>query len=222
MPWPYDRDALFRDPDPSRPVSQGDIFQDVPIIKARAGDRPPESDPKLSIDRRPAILIGYPCDIYDHGRLLKVQTVAVVRLASKLGVPDDWDGAFNACPLPEPMGDGQLWAADFQTISPVDRSYLSTEQRIAIMSELGLAHLRQRIALYATRLRLPLATLLTAGKAIWDEIELWEDWVRSGSPADEFQDWLDSFDTTLGRTRREALEAGERAALRAAIDGQAA
>lgn len=222
MSWPFDRADLLREPTDHRPVFQGDIFRNVPIIKAKAGDRPPETDPKTAVDRRTVVALDYPCDMYDHGRLIKVQTVAVVREAGKLGVPDDWDGAYSACPLPDPVGDGLLWAADFLTISPVDRAYLTPALRIASLTELGLAHLRQRIVLYATRLKVPLAAILEAGRPVWDELELWDTWTARGRRPEAFAQWLDQFDPRLGQTRRDALEAGMRDDLERVMEDEAA
>src|SRR3990170_1802145 len=208
MPWPYDRATLLIEPALHRPVFQGDLFEGVPIVKARAGDVPPESDPKLSTDRRVAMVIGYPCDIYDHGRLIKVQTVATLREGSKLGVPEDWDGAYHSCPLADPFDDGVLWAVDFLALSPVDRAYFEPQRRIASLSEIGLAHLRQRLVLYATRLRIPVEEVLASGQSLWDEIGLWDSWCAAKNPPEGFAAWLDEFDAGLRVTRRDALEAG--------------
>jgi hypothetical protein len=207
--WPPTRHEFLRESTPHRPIFQGDIFQGVPNIKAQAGDRP-DADPKVRIERRPAMALAYPCEMYARGVLARLQTIAVVREGSKLGIPDDWRGAFGACPLPDLFGDRVLWAVDFRTTSSVDRSYLTEADRVATLTELGWAYLRQRLALYFARVTTHLEDLQQAGRATWDETELWEHWTALGRPSSEFQAWLDLPDPNIGFTRRQALERGMR------------
>jgi hypothetical protein len=205
--WPPTRAAFFRPLSPHRPLFQGDIFEDVPYAKVMASDRP-EADPKVVHERRVVALMGYPCDIYAGGTSAKVQTIAVVREAAKLRVPPDWRGAFTVCPLPDLFGDGALWAVDFRTMGTADRFYLRPERRIACLSEFGWAYLRQRLAVYYTRVSVHLDDLAAAGRATWDEIDLWERWNAAGRAPDGFQAWLDTFDPGIGFTHRQALERG--------------
>src|SRR5262249_16939383 len=104
--------------------------------------------------------------------------------------------------------DGTLWAADFLALSPVDRSYLSPDSRVASLSELGWAYFRQRLALCFTRALMILQPLMAVGDATWREIELWEEGNRRGHPSQDFQPWLDAFDPNLGFKRRAALQRG--------------
>jgi hypothetical protein len=205
--WPPVRGDFFRQASLHRPVFQGDLFTGVPIVKARSGGSF-ATDPSVSIERRTVALLGFPCDVYSGGVLGKAQMVAVVREARKLGVPENWEGAFTACPLPDPFGDGVLWSVDFLTLSPVDRSYLKPENRIACLSEFGWAFFRQRLALCLTRTMIPLDPLEAVGKATWQEIEMWENWNSRGHDPDAFQKWLDGFDVKIGFTRRTALSRG--------------
>lgn len=222
MSWPYEREAILHDPKADRPIFQGDIFLHVPIIKARAGDSPPESDPKISVDRRPAMVLGYPCDIYDHGRLLRVQSLAVLREATKLGIPDDWSGGYSACPIPDPFGDGELWGVDFLTTSPVDRAYLTPDNRVASLTEVGFAHLRQRQILASTRQRVKIEAIQAGGRELWNEIELWQLWVELGRAPHEFEAWLDGHDARLGTVRRTLLRDERLEELRSALREMAA
>lgn len=206
--WPPRRDEFFLPASPHRPIFQGDVFRDVPIVKARAGDRP-TVDPKVTVEHRSVMLLGFPCDITtSSGDLGRAQQVAIVREADKLRVPSTWEGAFTACPLPNLFGDGTLWAADFLALSPVDRTYLTPANRIASLSELGWAYFRQRLALCFTRALIVLQPLQAVGVTTWHEIELWEDWNRRGHNPEGFQSWLDEFDPNLGFRRRVALQRG--------------
>jgi len=188
-------------------VFQGDIFDNVPYVKVMAGDRP-EADPKIAVERRAVMLLGYPCDIYAQGSLAKVQTIAVLREAEKLRVPQDWRGAFTVCPLPDLYGDGQPWAVDFRTMGIADRFYLDPAKRVACLSEFGWAYLRQRLSIYHTRVAVHLDDCQAAGRATWEEIDLWEQWTDLGRHPKQFQSWLDSFNLGIGFTHREALERG--------------
>lgn len=75
--WPPSPEDLYLPANGTRPVFQGDVFKDVPFVKARsAGD--PNRDPNTVVERRLIAVVGYTCDIYEKGRLVKVQTVAPV------------------------------------------------------------------------------------------------------------------------------------------------
>jgi hypothetical protein len=205
--WPPTRQEFFRTATEHRPLFQGDVLRDVPYVKVKAGDNL-AADPKIQYERRIVMLLGYPCDIYEQGNLAKVQTIAVVREAEKLRVPPDWRGAFTVCPLPDLFGDGKLWAVDFRTMATSDRFYLPASHRLACLSEFGWAYLRQRIAVYQTRVAIHLDDLQAAGRATWDEIELWQQWNAMGHPTERFQPWLDTFNPGIGSTHRNALDRG--------------
>lgn len=51
------------------------MFDDVPFVKAKCAGNP-DRDPNRVVERRMVALLGYPCDIYEQGRLVKVQSVA--------------------------------------------------------------------------------------------------------------------------------------------------
>ena len=154
------------------------------------------------------VALTYPCEMYARGVLARVQTVAVVREASKLATGDLWTGGFGACPLPDLLGDGALWAVDFRAICSVDRSYLRVSNRLACLSELGWAYLRQRLTLYFARTPSHLDDLRQTGRATWDETELWEQWSTLGRDPSAFPAWLDQLDPLIGFTRSQALERG--------------
>lgn len=154
------------------------------------------------------VALSYPCEMYSNGSLAKVQTIAIVREAAKLGIPDNWQGAFFSCPLPDLKNDGNPWIIDFRAMSNVDRSYLISQTRFETLTEFGWAYLRQRLGIYFTRVSLHLSDLQQAGNVTWQEIELWEQWCALGHASEEFQDWLDTLDVDIGFARRKALERG--------------
>ena len=205
--WPPSRAEFFRETTPHRPIFQGDVFASLPTLRAQAGDRP-DAEPRVRIERRPAIALTYPCEMYDRGVLVRVQTVAVVREASKLTRGDLWRGVFSACPLPDLFGDGVAWGVDFLTMSSVDRSYLSKSNRLACLTELGWAYLRQRLTLYFARTPSHLDDLRQTGRPTWDETELWEQWSALGRDPSAFPAWMDQLDPLIGFTHRQALERG--------------
>jgi len=185
------------------------VFTEVPHVKAQAADRP-GGEPKLHVERRTVMALAYPCEMYERGVLSMVQTVAVVREARKVGLPDDWSGGFAACPLPSLFADGVLWAADFRALCGVDRSFLAHTNRIATLSEIGWAYLRQRLSLYFARVTQHLDDLQQAGRATWDETEMWEQWNTLGRDPAGYQAWLDTPDPNIGFSRRRALDRGMR------------
>lgn len=192
-----------------RPYFQGDVFEDVPFVKAKsAGD--PGMDPNVVVERRTVVVLGYPCDIYDQGKLVKVQTVAVVTSATQAGIPENWDGAFTYAPLPDLHGDGVMWAVNLRTAANIDVSYLRVDGRLRSLSNLGWAVLRQRIGLCATRASMSLESLARVGQVTWEEIALWQRWNEAGKVPEKFQQWLEEADPQLGGfTRRALLERGQ-------------
>lgn len=221
--WPPQRGDLLRPNSPHRPISQGDIFLALPIVKA---NRPREdgSPSRPTVELRPAMVIGYPCEMYRKATLLPVQTVAVLRPASEVDVPADWftrrepiQGAYKACPLPDPLGDGKLMAVDLRAISNIDAGHLQRAVRAASLTEHGTTYLRQRIALCFGRVTIRLSTIFQAGRATFDEMRLWELWNERGYPPADYQSWLDEVDPDLGVVRRGALEQGLSEEIRTAV-----
>ncbi|MDP2935402.1 MAG: hypothetical protein Q8O86_02810 [Dehalococcoidia bacterium] len=205
--WPPLRQDFFRGSSLHRPVFQGDIFENVPYVKGQAGDFP-GADPKLKVERRKVAALCYPCEMYSNGILARVQTIAVLREAAKLGIPDNWQGAFFSCPLPDLTSDGRTWIIDLRTMGNIDRSFLTPRNRLETLTEFGWAYLRQRLGIYFTRVSYHLGDLQQAGSVTWQETELWEQWCAMGRATEEFQQWLDTTDINIGFTRRKALERG--------------
>ncbi|MGH8994410.1 MAG: hypothetical protein ACRDZ7_23115 [Acidimicrobiia bacterium] len=208
--WPLEPEEYYRATDEHRPVTQGDVFSDVPFAKNKRASKLAD-DPNATHDRRLVAVLGYTCDLYNEqsGQLGKVQIVAPVIDATKAGIPEDWAGAFSLAPLPDLLGDGKMYAIDLRAASNIDSFYLVLANRVRCLSELGWAAFRQRIGLASTRVVNHLDDLLAAGQDTWREIELWEQWNRAGLQPSAFQAWLDQPQAKLGGfTRRTVLYRG--------------
>jgi hypothetical protein len=210
LDWPPGADAFYLGASHARPIFQGDIFRDVPFVKAKGGASR-AVDPDTDIERRHVATFLHPCEMYtDGGRVLnRVQVVALVKKAQGITIPEDWGGAFSVCPLPDLAGDGSMWIADMTRLANIDRSFLTSENRERSLSELGWSVFRQRLALACTRVMISLTGLERIGKVTWQEALLATVWGETGRDAPRFHDWLDEPDPDLGGLiRRNALERG--------------
>jgi hypothetical protein len=178
-----------------RPPFQGDIYADVPFVKAKRGSKR-EEDPAVKIERRPVALFSYTCDVVadDGYTLRKAQTVALVRPESGDGLPDDWDGCYHLCPLPDLYGNGVMWVVDFTIMTHVDRYYLDSAHRVRCLSELGWTIFRQRAALEPSRGLIDPDYLRVEGAPTWAESLMEMDWLAAGRDQSSFQSWLNSPD----------------------------
>jgi len=216
--WPPTAADYYLACGPERPVFQGDVFGDVPLVKAKSAGNP-EKPPNLVVERRMVAVTGYPCDIYAEGRLVRVQTVAPVVPADRLGIPIDWDGAFTFAPLPDLLGDGAWNAVDLRVAANIDASYLRPGHRLRSLSETGWAAFRQRMALCDTRALISLTALQAIGASAWAEVELWQRWNEAGRDPTGFPAWLDTREAALGGfVRRQVLERGMIEQVRVALE----
>lgn len=210
MAWPLDPAEYYLPAGVHRPVMQGDVFTHVPFVKASRGNKLTDA-PNVSSERRTVAVLGYPCDIYNENtwKLGRVQTVALVVNAKKVGIPEHWDGAFPFAPMPDLLGDGEMYAVDLRAGANIDSFYLDVSNRVRCLSEMGWASFRQRVGLAGTRLLNHLSDLAAVGRALWQEMELWTRWNQTGRSAPDFQRWLDEREADLGGfTRRAALSRG--------------
>ena len=216
--WPPTASELYLPASNHRPAFQGDVFRDIPFAKAKASGNP-EKVPNITIDRRLVAILGYPCDMYQNGKLVKVQVVAPVTDATKAGVPADWAGALGYSPLPDLLGDGSLYGVDLRAAANIDASYLTRDRRVRSLSRSGWAIFRQRIVLCATRALVSQNVFDAIGVGLWHELELWTRWCELGGAESTFQAWLDENVAALGGfTRRSRLEQGQYDLIRADIE----
>lgn len=212
MAWPPTAGEMYLSEPGPRALFQGDVFDDIPFAKMGAGDTP-TSDPKWTTPRVSAAPILYPCDMVGNDNIspLKAQPIARVydAAAKGLAIPDDWDGVFGVCPLPDLRGDGRMWVVDFRTISTVERSYLALEKRVRCLSEYGWAIFRQRLVGAVTRGVVDVETMQLIGGTAWAESEMETVWVAAGRDRAAFHTWLDEPDPDLPyASRRHAMEEG--------------
>lgn len=202
--WPPTAEEYYLQASSSRPVFQGDVFRDVPLVKAKNGGSVAR-EPNVSVERRMVAVLQYPCDIYTASRLVKAQSVAPVVEAAKVGIPPDWDGAYEYAPLPDLLGDGVAYAVHLRAVANIDSSYLRMSERVRCLSQLGWAVFRQRKALCDTRALISLDDLVGIGSSTWCEVSLWQRWNEAGLPANEFQLWLDEREAAAGGFGRRRL-----------------
>ena len=79
-------------------------------------------------------------------------------------------------PLPDLIGDGVLYIADFEEIGRTSTEGLIAGARIACLSDYGVNVLQQRLVWYMTRLEVPTHTFHEAFANTVEEAELLEDW----------------------------------------------
>jgi hypothetical protein len=207
--WPPRADEFYLADRSGRLFFQGDIFDDVPLVKGTAGGDPPRTDPAPSYARKSVALLRYGCDIYRHDNheLFKIQPVAIVRSGRRDNISPDWKGGYGVCPLPNLRGDGEMWLVDFSVISNIDRRYLVEDNRIAALSEPGWTAFRQRLILAATRITVRPEKILDDGRALWSEVGLLQAATQAGIAADAFRGWYEAPNATLAdRSPRWAAE----------------
>ena len=140
-----------------RPLSQGDVFLDIPILRAAVPDPRHAGQWKASIKVGPkalGMLVTHPCSSRArHTGVLESVSIAPVLPCPK-GFEMPWDGFYEYFPLPG-LKDGQDYAADLSAVCPIQTQHLA-DRRIACLNEQGLAALFHRLALNSSRLdRIP-------------------------------------------------------------------
>jgi hypothetical protein len=219
--WPPAAEDLYLADPGARAPFQGDIYEDVPFTKAASGNDVESGDPSWSCQRRLVATLLYPCDMvaHDNVTLVRAQSVAVVcKMPPGLTLPPDWNGAYKACPLPDLMGDGEMWMVDFTKTANIDRDYLRPDHRVRALSELGWGFFRQRLILAATRLTTDIDKFIELGAATWAESELEAEWISKGGTKEGFQRWLDAYDPALDSLSRRAALDGQKNAVRDALN----
>ena len=175
-----------------RPISQGDVFDDLPLVGAAQPHTKQEGTWVSTKPRRSlGLLITHPCGSRSREthKLLPVLSVApVVRCPSNWGPP--WDGYYNLMPLPD-LSDGQHYVAKLNEVCPV-AAVAFGGIRVAYMAQEGLEALYHRLAMNSLRFPETPAHYAAEAGRLSGEIDLWEVWVRHAGSEDGYQAWLDA------------------------------
>jgi MoCo/4Fe-4S cofactor protein with predicted Tat translocation signal len=176
-----------------RPLSEGDVFVNIPLVRAARPSQKHAGQWISSIKTGPkalGMLITHPCSSRSrttHALKESLTVAPVVKCPDGFGPP--WEGYYELFPLPA-LKDGEDFVADLSSLCPVAADHLEG-QRIASLTAGGLTALFHRLSLYFTRLdRIP-DHFGSESERLFYEVELWELWANVRGTEDEFQEWLD-------------------------------
>jgi len=144
----------------------------------------------------PLLVVTHACSMRRGAELHDTQMAAPVESHA---VPQ-WDGSYDWMPLPRaPVPEIDEPAGLLRVLRSVDTSLLVSGERIAVMSNLGIQLLQQRLAHHLTRVAIDTAELAEHCAPILAEAELHEDWLGAlGEGAEpQFHEVLDSDDRKL-------------------------
>jgi len=210
---------------PSRPLSQGDVFVDIPLLgpaqrhPTQAGTwiaPKPRTGPKAL-----GLFVTHPCASRSQTTFQLAPAVSiapVVKRPSNWGPP--WDGYHSYVPLPD-LRDGQDYVAKLGEVCSVPTEAL-VGQRVACLSQDGLEALFHRLAMNSLRFPKTPTHYTYEAARLTHEVDLWERWAAHFGGEGGFQDWLNEpFEgqahedadgepvaesaQPTGRTRREVL-----------------
>ena len=179
---------------PHRPISQGDVFLDIPLV-GPAQPHPKQEGTWVASKPRTGpkalgLFVTHPCASRSRTTfaLSPVVSIApVVKCPQNWGPP--WDGWYDYFPLPN-LRDGVNYVAKLSEVCPVPTAALSG-RRIACLTGQGLEALFHRLAMNALRFPETPVHYRTEAARLTNEITLWERWVDARGSEDGFQGWLD-------------------------------
>lgn len=165
---PVDAEEIYLDRggdiDPYRPVCQGDIFLDVEIP---------------GLDRGHGVMvIAHPCVMRAGPRLRPKATVIPVVAYERVPFESWPTSHLRVFPLPalDPSQPDRAHAARFDEFGTVPTDALDLDRRVAMLSQRGVLLLQQRFIHSVSRAEIPLSILLEASAAVFEELELQENW----------------------------------------------
>ncbi|MEU3059006.1 hypothetical protein [Streptomyces subrutilus] len=198
-----------------RPFLTGDVFRGVPTVDS-AGEK-----------KRDVILVQHPCSLRIDGvRLVPKLLVAKVQQFPVVE-REDWTGHVRIMPLPELLPEEKNpkkrhSSARFEDLFIVTPEQLSQGVRHACMSPLGINTLMQRWVFNSTRVTVPTTTFHERNAAVFEEVDLIEEWCEERAEAMDPVDasaecvaWLRQPSVDGGVSRQLALrEAQQRSPIR--------
>ena len=187
---------LYRGDEPhiggARPLTQGDVFVDIPLLRAAKPNSRHEGQWLAQVKSGPnalGMLVNHPCSSRSrttHVLKESVSVAPVVRCPTGFEAP--WDGYYEYFPLPQLRG-GEDYVADLSAICPVRSEHLEG-QRLACLTSEAIAALFHRLAMNSSRLDRVPDHFASEADRLHFEISLWETWATARGE-DGFQAWLD-------------------------------
>lgn len=147
-------------------------------------------------DEGPLLVVTHACSMRRGAELHDTQMAAPIE---DHPVPK-WDGSYDWMPAPgAPVPDVDNPAGLLRVLRSVDTSLLVSGERVAVMSNLGIQLLQQRLAHHLTRVAIETAELAEHCAPILSEAELHEDWLGAlGADSEQqFHEFLDVDDRKL-------------------------
>jgi MoCo/4Fe-4S cofactor protein with predicted Tat translocation signal len=178
---------------PARPFSQGDIFVDIPLVRAAKQSAKRANQLAAPVKTGPnalGMIVTHPCSSRSrstHALKESISVAPIVRCPE--GFKPPWAGYYEFFPLPGLKG-GEAYVANLAEICPVRSEYLDGH-RIACLSSAGLAALFHRLAMNSSRLERIPDHFAPEAERLSTEMDLWELWVSTYDEEDGFQAWLD-------------------------------
>ncbi len=195
------------DPRPHRPVSQGDVFDQVTVASATLTKR---DEPLMKGKSGKVMVVAPTCGIYRGGtgeRLPILQLAPINKLSSLApGWGPPWTGEYATLPLPGLEIEGEMAAANLARIGLANGAMVTRDNRIACVTMDGARVVKGHILQYYARDKRVLEFVDPPAKEEWHEVDLWEHWAKMNGTEEGFQVWLDEpHDARPAMTRREAL-----------------
>lgn len=177
---------------PNRPLSQGDVFLDIPLVAGAVPDARQQGTWRARTRTGPKALglfITHPCasrSSMTYRLHPYVSMAPVVKCPSGFGPP--WDGHYDLAPLPGLLC-GEDYVAKLGEACPVPTAALQG-RRIAVLAVEGLEALFHRLAMNSLRFPETPTHYKTEAARVTHEIDLWERWTTKCGTGDGFQEWL--------------------------------
>ena len=193
MPFPTEP-YLYREDaphvGPHRPLSQGDVFVDIPLVGGAQPDARHDGVWRARARTGLGLFVTHPCGSRSSTtyRLHEFVSVApVVKCPATWGAP--WDGHYDLAPLPG-LRNGEDYVAKLSEACPVPTTALA-DHRIAVLATEGLVAIFHRLAMNSLRFPETPTHYTTEAARVTHEIDLWERWIAKRGTEDGFQAWLD-------------------------------
>lgn len=191
------RGEIMQDTEQDRPLYQGDIFDNVPLI---ALPKDPPTPPKaiLDINLQTVMIVPHPCQCYYGDKLRPFITVAPVQQVENYdNFTETKTGAKDKFGLPSlRVHQKDSWeyldhVANFSKIFSVPNKWLSIRNRIACLSHQGLGLLAKRVLGFQLRDNsTTLANAMAFTQAEWSEAFLMQAWVRKFGSLKGYSIWM--------------------------------